>query len=71
VRRTFPVDSRNENLPEKRTHQHCAGRDGRNSASGLFIARARASPRRRPERNPQVQDAAAGAVPLLSDYYLQ
>jgi hypothetical protein len=40
-------------------------------ASGLVIARARASLRRRLERNLQVQDAAAGAVPLFPDCYLQ
>jgi len=69
VRRTFPVDSRNENLPEKRIHQTCAGRDGRNMASDVFIARTRAAPRRRPERDLQVQAAVVGSVPLFPDCY--
>jgi hypothetical protein len=40
-------------------------------ASGLFIARARALPRRRSNRNLQVQDAVVGSVPLFPDCYLQ
>jgi hypothetical protein len=37
-RRThFPVDSRNENLPEKRIHRNCAGRPGRDAAPGFLL----------------------------------
>src|SRR5262245_23345519 len=38
-RRTFPVDTRNENLPEKGTHQSCANRPGQDAVPGFFVAR--------------------------------
>jgi hypothetical protein len=38
-------------------------------ASDVFIARTRAAPRRRPERNLQVQAAVVGSVPLFPDCY--
>src|SRR5262249_49013891 len=41
----FPVDSRNENLPEKRTHQNYASRPGRDAAASL-VARTPAPPRK-------------------------
>src|SRR5215470_9770588 len=41
-RHTFSVDSRNENLPEERSHQSCANEPGRYAAPGFFVAQPRA-----------------------------
>src|SRR5262249_33495075 len=35
-RRTFPLDSCNENLPEKRIHQSCGKQPGRDALPGFF-----------------------------------
>jgi len=48
----FSVDSRNENLREKRIHQICANRPARGAAAG-FLLRERARPRGAPSSESQ------------------
>src|SRR5262249_581020 len=48
----FPVDSRNENLPEKCIHQNCASRPGRYAARDFCCAGAPCLARRREQGGP-------------------
>src|SRR5262249_53925356 len=69
--RTFPLDSRNENLPEKRIHQSCAEQPGRATLPGFFVAHRARRRMRRSERNLRVQEQGAGAASLFWGCSLQ
>jgi hypothetical protein len=71
LRRTFSLDSCNENLPEKNIHQNYVGRCGAVPPLETFHGRTRAPPRPAAERNLRLRETIGGAVSLFPDCYLQ
>src|SRR5262249_121303 len=79
----FPVDSRNENLPEKCIHQNCASRPGWYAARDFCCAGAACLPLRREEGEPNrplsvrlgcnrwLQETAAASRSLFWGLFLQ